>query len=127
MARGEQRWRKLEVWKLADELAFRVYQETRSFPREEAYGLTTQVRKASLSVPTNVVEGYSRRGKKDLARFIDIALGSLGEAEYLIYFSNRLGFLNDRQRDDLEDLAAELGGKLWRFYEKVRVPATGKS
>ena len=73
----EERWQKLEVWKLADELAFMVYKVTRSFPKEELYGITSQVRRAALSVPTNIVEGYSRKGDKELARFINISLGSL--------------------------------------------------
>jgi four helix bundle protein len=60
----EERWQKLEVWKQADELAFLVYNVTQDFPKEEAYGTTSQVRRAALSIPTNIVEGYSRKGDK---------------------------------------------------------------
>jgi len=70
----EERWQKLEVWKLSDDLAYLVYQVTRNFPKEEIYGLTSQVRRAALSVPTNIVEGYSRKADKELARFITLAL-----------------------------------------------------
>lgn len=75
------RWKKLEVWQLADEFARGVYRVTAGFPREELYGITSQLRRAALSVPTNIVEGYSRRGDRELVRFLDIALGSLAEVK----------------------------------------------
>jgi len=64
---SEERWKKLDVWKLADELAFKIYLATQKFPKEELYGLTSQLRRAALSIPTNIVEGYSRKGDKELA------------------------------------------------------------
>ena len=116
----EERWQKLEVWKLADELAYRVYKVTQNFPKEEIYGLTSQVRRAALSVPTNIVEGYSRKGDKELARFINISLGSLAETKYLLYFSNRLGYFRDGKYIELKNGYNTLGKLLWRFYESVR-------
>jgi hypothetical protein len=62
-----ERYRNLEVWQLADALALEIYRETKHFPRDEVYGITAQLRRAALSVPTNIVEGYSRRGDKELA------------------------------------------------------------
>jgi len=117
---GKERWQKLEVWKLADELAFRVYQVTKKFPQSELYGLTSQIRRAALSIPTNIVEGYSRKGDKELAHFVNISLGSLAEVKYLLHFSRRLGFVSGDDFDALERRYKELGGKLWKFYEKVR-------
>ena len=90
---GEDRWKSLEVWKKADELAFRIYELTKSFPKEELYGLTSHIRRAGLSITTNIVEGYSRKGDKELARFVGISLGSLAETKYLVHFAGRLGFL----------------------------------
>lgn len=116
----EERWQKLEVWKLADDLAYRVYKVTQNFPKEEIYGLTSQVRRAALSVPTNIVEGYSRKGDKELARFINISLGSLAETKYLLYFSNRLGYFRDGKYIELKNGYNTLGKLLWRFYESVR-------
>jgi four helix bundle protein len=84
----------LNVWQKADYLAFEIYKITKNFPKEELYGLTSQLRRASLSIPTNIVEGYSKKGDKELARFINISLGSLAEVEYLLDFSGRLGYLN---------------------------------
>ena len=123
----EDRWKSLEVWQLADELATHVYRTTKNFPKEEVYGLTSQLRRAALSVPTNIVEGYSRRGDRELARFTDIALGSLAEVKYLLHFSNGFGFINDREFKPLCEKANNLGAKLWKFYERVRhTPKAGK-
>ena len=116
----EERWQKLEVWKLADELAFQIYGATRSFPKEELYGVTSQLRRAALSIPTNVVEGYSRKGDKELAHFINISLGSLAETKYLTYFSNRLGYIKDEDYTKLKEGYDNLGKLLWRFYQAVR-------
>jgi four helix bundle protein len=87
-------YKDLNVWKRADDLALAVYGATKRFPKDEVYGLTSQLRRASLSVPTNIVEGYARKGDKELARFIGIAIGSLAETEYLLSFALRLGYLS---------------------------------
>jgi four helix bundle protein len=115
-----ERWVKLEVWKLADDLAFEIYKITQQFPKEELYGITSQIRRAALSVPTNIVEGYSRKGDKELARFVNISLGSLGETKYLLYFSNRLGYLEKDIYNELKEGYDTLGKLLWKFYEKVK-------
>lgn len=120
MPSGEERYNKLEVWRLAHAFALEVYKATKDFPKSEAFGLTSQVRRAAVSIPANIVEGYARRGGKELARFIDIALGSLAEARYLIRFSHELGFLSGPHSSVLETRARELGSKLWRFYERIR-------
>jgi four helix bundle protein len=117
---SEDRWRKLEVWKLADDFAFDIYRATRNFPKEEMYGITSQIRRSALSIPTNIVEGYSRKGDKELSRFISISLGSLAETKYLVYFSHRLGYLSDNEYNKTKQEHEKLGKKLWRFYESVR-------
>lgn len=116
----EERWQKLDVWKQADELAFKVYKVTRDFPKEEIYGLTSQLRRAALSIPTNIVEGYSRKGDKELSHFLNISLGSLAETKYLIYFSNRLQYIDDTVYMELSKEYETLGKLLWRFYERVK-------
>lgn len=116
----EERWQKLEVWKLADELAFNVYKVTRGFPKEELFGITSQVRRAALSVPTNIVEGYSRKGDKELARFVNISLGSLAETKYLLYFSNRLEYFQEGEYSNLKTGYNTLGKLLWKFYQAVK-------
>jgi four helix bundle protein len=116
----EERWSKLEVWKLSDDLAFEVYKVTKFFPKEEIYGITSQIRRAALSVPTNIVEGYSRKGDKELSRFINISLGSLAETKYLLYFSNRLEYFDKDSYNELIKGYDTLGKLLWKFYEKVK-------
>ena len=69
----------LIVFQKADQLAFHIYKITASFPRSELFGLTSQIRRSALSIPTNIVEGYGRKSKKELKQFINIALGSHAE------------------------------------------------
>ncbi len=114
------RWKNLEIWKLGDELAYKIYLQTRNFPKEELYGITSQLRRASLSIPTNIVEGYSRKGDRELSHFINIALGSLAETKYLLHFSNRLEFFHSPEYNELKRITEKLGKMLWKFYEKVR-------
>jgi four helix bundle protein len=116
---GEDRWKSLEVWKKADELAFHIYELTKRFPKEELYGLTSQIRRAALSIPTNIVEGYSRKGDKELARFVGISLGSLAETKYLVHFAGRLGLLKGSDLEGVQLACDFLGKQLWKFYEKV--------
>lgn len=116
---SEERWEKLEVWRLADEMAYQVYLKTKGFPREEMFGLTSQLRRSALSVPTNIVEGYSRKGDRELARFLNVSLGSMGETKYLIDFSHRLEYLKDQDYTDLKTGYDNLGRSLWKFYEAV--------
>lgn len=86
---------KIEAWRLADDLAVAVYEQTRGFPREELYGLTGQLRRSAISVPANIVEGSARHSKKDYLHFLHIARGSLPETQYYLHLANRLGFLPD--------------------------------
>jgi four helix bundle protein len=112
-------YKDLIVWQKADELAIEIYKATRSFPKEEIYGLTSQIRRAALSVPTNITEGYSRKGDKELARFVNISIGSLAETEYLLDFSMRLGYFKENEYKRIEAMRKEVGKLLWSFYKKV--------
>ena len=95
---------KIEAWKLADDLTVAIYGHTRSFPREEIYGLTSQLRRAAYSVPANIAEGSARESKKDYLHFLYISRGSLSEAQYFIHLARRLGYLSD---DDAGSLIAQ--------------------
>lgn len=108
----------LIVFQKADQLAFKIYKITVSFPKTEIFGLTSQLRRAALSVPTNIVEGYARKSKKELAQFINIALGSLAETEYLLNFSKRLDYVKT-DISEVEALVAEVGRLLWSFYRTL--------
>jgi four helix bundle protein len=99
---------KLQVFSTADELVVDVYRLTRSFPSEERFGLQSQIRRASVSVPANIVEGAARRTQKEYAHFLSQALGSASEARYLIGLSQRLGFLTEQERDSVQERYSQL-------------------
>jgi len=84
---------KLRAFEMADEVAVLVYQVTTGFPKEEMYGLTSQMRRAAVSVPSNIVEGCARDSQADYLRFLNMAFGSLRELHYQVGLSKRLGFL----------------------------------
>jgi four helix bundle protein len=84
---------KLRAFELADEVAMLVYRITAGFPKEELFGLTSQIRRAAVSVPSNIVEGCARDSEADYLRFLNIAFGSLRELHYQLDLSKRLGFL----------------------------------
>lgn len=115
----EKGYKKLIVWQKADDLAYQVYMVTKTFPKEEIYGITSQLRRAALSIPTNIVEGYGRQGRKELKQFVNIALGSLAEVEYLLDFSLRLKYLTVEEHKEIQDLRQQVGNLLWKFYKSL--------
>ena len=94
---------KIQAWKLADDFTVAVYEITRSFPKAEIYGLTSQLRRASYSVPANIVEGSSRESQKDYLHFLHIARASLSETQYFIHLARRLGYLAQEEADQLHE------------------------
>lgn len=112
-------YKNLEVWEKADALAKAVYKATVNFPKDEIYGITSQLRRAVLSVPVNIVEGTGRQGRKELKQFANIALGSLAETEYLIEFCKDIGYLNEEKFLNLEQLRNKTGKLLWGFYKSL--------
>jgi four helix bundle protein len=87
---------KLKAFEMADEVAVLAYKVTTGFPREEIYGLTSQIRRAAVSVPSKIVEGWARDSQAEYLQFLNLAFGSLRELHYQIYLSKRLGFLSDQ-------------------------------
>lgn len=85
----------LEVWKKSMDLVSNIYKITESFPNKEIYGLTNQIRRSAVSVPSNIAEGAARSSKKEFIQFLYIALGSLAELETQMIIASRLGYLND--------------------------------
>ena len=85
---------KLRAFELADEVALLAYEATVEFPKAEQYGLTSQIRRAAVSVPSNIVEGCARESEADYLRFLNIAFGSLRELNYQLSLATRLGFLD---------------------------------
>jgi len=98
---------KLRAFELADEVAILVYRVTAGFPKEELFGLTSQLRRASVSVPSKIVEGCARDSEAEYLRFLNIAFGSLRELHYQLNLSKRLGFLPDEDSSLLEPTVVE--------------------
>ena len=110
-------YKKLIAWQKADLLTKRVYEVTRSFPKSEIFGLTSQLRRAALSVPANIIEGYSRVNKNHFRNFLSIALGSLAETEYFLTFAFEQGLINKADFAKVIDLKEECGRIIWRLYQ----------
>jgi len=102
----------LQTWKLGMEIAVECYQVTRSFPREELFGLTSQIRRASSSIPSNIAEGYGRESTRDYIRFLQIAQGSLKETETHLILSTKVSLSTSHRIDPILDKCAQLGKML---------------
>ena len=98
---------KLRAFELADQLALLVYGQTRTFSRDEQYGLTTQMRRAAVSIASNIVEGCARESQADYIRFLDMAYGSARELEYQISLARRLGYLDEHAQTNLTGAAVD--------------------
>ncbi len=88
-------FKRLEVWRLAHVLTLDIYRITRAFPPDERFGLQAQVRRAAISIPSNIAEGAGRTGDRELARFLRIARGSAAELEYQVFLARELGLLDE--------------------------------
>jgi len=113
-------FRKVKVWEKAHALTLEIYRETRRFPSEERYGLTSQLRRSSASIAANIAEECGRRGKADFARFLDIALGSASEVEYHILLALDLGYLSPENQSAFEAEVTEVKRMLTGFVGKLR-------
>ena len=101
-------FRTLNVWQKSHKLAVKVYQLTRSCPKEELYGITSQLRRAIISIPANIAEGCGRGSDKDFAKFVQIAIGSASESEYLVLLSNELGYITKVITEQLTENICEI-------------------
>lgn len=110
---------KLRAFELADEVVLLVYQATKGFPRDEIYGITAQMRRAAISVPSNIVEGCARESQADYLRFLEIAFSSLRELHYQCSLSRRLGYLGVGAAT-LDDKLQEAGKVLAALLRSIR-------
>jgi four helix bundle protein len=113
-------FRELKVWQKAHELTLAVYRTTASFPREELYGLTSQVRRSSASIPANLAEGCGRNGDGDFARFCSIALGSASEVEYHLLLARDLNLIKPEEYAELAQRTTEVKRMLASLIQKLR-------
>ncbi len=108
------------VWQKAHQLVLLVYSSTKSFPKEEVFGLTSQMRRCAVSVPANIVEGYGRKSDKEKLNFFNIAKGSLTELEYYIELTLELGYINEKSFNDLVQLRSDVGRLLNGFSKSYQ-------
>ena len=113
-------FRQIKVWAKAHKLTLEIYKATSRFPREELYGLTSQLRRASASIPANIAEGFGRGGNAELARFLQIGMGSAYEAEYHALLAKDLGFISPEVHTGLEHQIVEVKRMLAALLLKVR-------
>ena len=113
-------FRQIKVWAKAHKLTLEIYKTTSRFPREELYALTSQLRRASSSIPANIAEGFGRGGNVELARFLQIGMGSAYEVEYHALLARDLGLINRETHDRLEDQIVEVKRMLAALLLKVR-------
>ncbi len=113
-------YRDLQVWQKSIEWVEAIYNVSKNFPQDERFGLTSQVRRAAVSVATNIAEGAERTSTGEFLQFLGIARGSLAEVETLLILAERLGFLRTEQRDTLLAQASEIGKMLVGLQRSLR-------
>ena len=105
--------------KLMDDYLGRIYTVTKTFPKDELYGLTSQLRRAALSIILNYIEGYARKRKNVLRNFLEISYGSFKETKYLVYFSFKQKYINKKTYQELSQLSEEIGAMLWGILRNM--------
>ncbi|HKY26874.1 MAG TPA: four helix bundle protein [Pyrinomonadaceae bacterium] len=113
-------FRQIKAWAKAHTLALSIYKRTSSFPREELYGLTSQMRRAASSIPANIAEGYGRGGDAELSRFLQIAMGSAYEVEYHLLLARDLSLVDSAGHEQLQAQVIEVKRMLTALLMKVR-------
>ncbi len=111
----------IQVWQKAYALTLKIYKCTKSFPAQETYGLTSQIRRAAVSIPCNIAEGCMRRTDADFARFLDIAIGSASEVECQLLLAKDLQYLTNENYIELHTGIVEVKRMLAGFIKKLRM------
>ena len=115
-----QNFKELKVWMKAHQFTLAVYETTKNFPKDEVYTLTAQLRRAAMSVASNIAEGCGKKSSADFANFLNIALGSANETEYLIMLAMDLKYLDENRYEILSDQINEIKAMLINLINKVR-------
>lgn len=113
-------FKKLKVWQKAHFFVLEVYRLTKTFPKEELFGITGQIRRAAVSIANNIAEGCGRSSKREMLRFFDISMGSASESEYLLLLSNDLSYLTKNDYNYLNNLLIEVRKMLNVYMQKIK-------
>ena len=113
-------YERLNAWKLSYEMALQIYNATDRFPREERYGLSSQLRRAAFSVAANIAEGCAKRGRREFARYLDIAIGSVTEVEVGLRLARDRGYVDRDMWQRLEATRNHAGAVTWRLLRAMR-------
>jgi four helix bundle protein len=119
-------FRDLSIWQKSHNLALDVYKATGDFPREESYGLTSQIRRASVSIPANIAEGCGRQGDAELGRFLQMSVGSASELEYHLLLAHDLNFLPDDDYFLLDNKVIEVKRMISVLIKKLNLDRSKK-
>ncbi|MGB7203515.1 MAG: four helix bundle protein [Pyrinomonadaceae bacterium] len=117
---------KLDVWKKSVDFEVEIYRMTESFPKEEKFGLTSQIRRASVSIPANIAEGAARETDKDFLRFLSIVQGSASEVETELLIANRLGYISEENHTTARAALDEIGRMTMGLAKHLKRKATTK-
>jgi four helix bundle protein len=112
-------YERFDAWRSAHELALAIYRATDAWPRSERYELTTQLRRAALSVPANIAEGSAKRGSREFRRYLDVALGSLSEISYYLLFARERGLIGTEGWEQLDGMRNHAGKLVWNLLRAV--------
>jgi four helix bundle protein len=116
---GIESFKDLDAYRKGYQLALQVYRTTRRFPREELYGITSQLRRAAISVPSNIAEGYRRRSRGEYVQFLHIAYGSCGELETQLDICRDLDFVSEKDYVELATLRSDVSKMLYRLIQSL--------
>jgi len=122
-----QSYRELAVWQKAYAFVLEAHRATGAFPRSEMFGLTSQLRRAAISVPANIAEGYCRDTRADYVRFLSTAQGSIGELDTLLSLARDLAYLDEATAQQLTSLLTEVRRMLTRLGQSLRAPSSRSS
>ena len=112
-------FRDFKVWEKAHALVLGIYKITKEFPKEEKFGLVSQLRRSASSIPPNIVEGFKRKSKRDYAYFLNLADASLEETKYHVILSKDLDYINGERFDKLNNICDEVGKMLYGLQNKL--------
>lgn len=114
-------YKELKLWQKSVDLAVRVYQTTSLFPKEEIYGITSQIKRSAVSIPSNIAEGAGRNSKKDFNNFLGISVGSSCELDTQLIIASRVGFLDDSSLKTLQDEITEIQKMNWALKKSLKL------